>query len=236
MNLRVNLTSLLLGASLLGLNGCAANPADNVPKAGVGTPGTSATTVAAASVTPGAATPTPGATPGATGSPSAAAGDMLPFAADSQVGFSASKVTGSHTGGFNKISGGVAVPGGDLEKATIDVTIDMSSTFTDDEKLTGHLTSPDFFDVAKFPTSTFKSQSIAKTADGYLVTGDLTLHGVTKTINFPAQISLQNGALETQAEFAINRKDFAIVYPGKPDDLIRDDVVIKFNLKAGAQS
>ena len=68
--------------------------------------------------------------------------------------------------------------------------------------------------------------------DGYEVTGDLTLHGVTKTISFPAVISLDGDTLSTKSEFYINRKDFNIVYPGKPDDLIRDEVVIKFDLKA----
>ncbi len=230
--------SVLLTAALCGLAGCAPNPADNVPKAGVNTPAPGGTPVAQASGTPAmSATGTPGvvasATPAVSGTP-AAAGPGLAFAEGTEVKFKGSKVTGSHDGGFRKVTGGVVVPpDGDLSKATIDVTIDMASTYSDDEKLTGHLVSPDFFDVAKYPTSTFKSTAITKTDDGYLVTGDLELHGVKKSINFPAQITESAGSLTAKAEFAINRKDFSIIYPGKPDDLIRDEVVISFDLKAG---
>jgi polyisoprenoid-binding protein YceI len=232
MSKRNLLASLLLSASLAG---CAANPADNVPKAGVNTPSAGASPVAAASIapTPGASvSPGVSATPAVSGTPSAAAGAVLAFVEGTEVKFKGSKVTGAHEGGFRKVSGSVVVPDSDLTKATIDVNIDMTSTYSDDEKLTGHLTSPDFFDTAKFPTSTFKSTAIAKTDDGYLVTGDLNLHGVTKSINFPAQIDLNGNQLGARAEFSINRKDFSIVYPGKPDDLIRDEVVILFDLKA----
>jgi polyisoprenoid-binding protein YceI len=171
--------------------------------------------------------------PGASGTPSSAAGTVLPLAEGSEVKFKASKVTKTHEGGFRKVTGSVAVPDSDLTKAAIDITIDMTSTYSDDEKLTGHLASPDFFDVAQYPTSTFKSTAIAKTADGYLVTGDLTLHGVTQSINFPAEITLNANELTAKTEFSLNRKLFKIEYPGKPDDLIRDEVVILFDLKAG---
>ena len=65
----------------------------------------------------------------------------------------------------------------------------------------------------------------------HTVTGNLELHGVKKSITFPAtiQVTLDNAAVD--AEFAIDRKDFGIVYAGKADDLIRDGVVIKLNLK-----
>jgi polyisoprenoid-binding protein YceI len=55
---------------------------------------------------------------------------------------------------------------------------------------------------------------------------------VTKSITFPAKIQVGDEAATVQAEFAINRKDFGINYPGKPNDLIRDNVVIKLDLKA----
>lgn len=235
MTKRHFLTSVLLAASLVGLAGCAANPADNVPKAGVSTPSQASTgsaPVAASSVTPAASgTPLASTTPAAAGTPMAG-GTVLPFVDGTEVGFKGSKVTGSHDGGFRKVSGSVTVPGEDLSQAVIDVNIDMTSVYSDDEKLTGHLSSPDFFDVAKYPSTTFKSTSIAKTDSGYQVTGDLNLHGVTKSINFPAEITLNGAELTSKSEFAINRKDFAIVYAGKADDLIRDEVVIKFDLKA----
>jgi polyisoprenoid-binding protein YceI len=62
------------------------------------------------------------------------------------------------------------------------------------------------------------------------VTGNLELHGVTKSITFPATITVQGDAVTVKADFAINRKDFGIVYPGKPDDLIKDEVLLKLNI------
>ncbi len=148
------------------------------------------------------------------------------------IAFVGSKVTGSHTGGFNGISGTVTVPGDDLEKAVIAIVVITDTTHSDSERLTGHLKSEDFFDVAKFPESSFNSTRIEKKDDGYTITGNLTLHGITKLISFPATLSLTSGTLQGEAEFSINRTDFGIVYPGKTDDLIREDVLLTLRLEA----
>ncbi len=150
----------------------------------------------------------------------------------SKIEFKGAKVTGSHLGGFKGFKGELQL-GDKPETGKIDLTIDTATIFADAEKLTGHLRSPDFFDVEKFPTATFKSSSIAP-ADGgkYTVTGDLTMHGVTKQIAFPAAITLADGTVKATSEFSVNRKDFGIVYPGMPDDLIRDDVVITLDINA----
>ncbi|MDP2345801.1 MAG: YceI family protein [Deltaproteobacteria bacterium] len=146
------------------------------------------------------------------------------------VAFVAAKVTGKHDGGFKKTKGTIDVAGG---QANVDVEIDMASVFSDAPKLTTHLLSADFFDVAQFPTARFTSKSIAVTADGKSdVTGDLTLHGVTKTISFPATVVVTPTLATAKAAFGINRKDFGIVYPGKPDDLIKDEVLLKLDVTA----
>ncbi|MGA9525904.1 MAG: YceI family protein [Myxococcaceae bacterium] len=150
----------------------------------------------------------------------------------SKIEFKGAKVTGSHLGGFKGFKGEVQM-GEKPETGKIDLTIETATIFADAEKLTGHLRSPDFFDVEKFPTATFKSTSIAPAEGGkYTVTGDLALHGVTKQIAFPASITVADGAVKATSEFAINRKDFEIVYPGMPDDLIRDEVVITLDVNA----
>jgi polyisoprenoid-binding protein YceI len=158
------------------------------------------------------------------------------FSPDTKVDFVGSKVTGSHDGGFEKVSGSVVVPEGAIEKAQINVTIDMDSIWSDSKKLTGHLKNEDFFEVDTYPESSFTSTSIAKTDAGYEVKGNLTLHGVTKGITFPAQIAISEDAasLSATADFSINRMDFGVAYKGKADDLIRPEVVIKFDLKATA--
>ena len=59
---------------------------------------------------------------------------------------------------------------------------------------------------------------------GLAVTGTLTIRGTAKDVTFPATIKLDNGKVDASTEFSINRKDFGLVYKGKPDDLIRDVV------------
>lgn len=166
----------------------------------------------------------------------AADGVKYIFTPDSQVLFTGSKVTGSHQGGFKSFTGHFTVKDGEPVGNDHKVMIDMTSTFSDDEKLTGHLKSPDFFDVEKFPRSTFDVTSVTKKdAAEYTVAGNFTLHGVTKNITFPASVSKDGETVKIHAKFDINRKDFGIVYPGKTDDLIRDEVVIELKLAAKSQ-
>jgi polyisoprenoid-binding protein YceI len=150
----------------------------------------------------------------------------------SSFDFVGAKVTGKHDGKFKKFSGKVELVDGDPQKSKVTVTIEMKSVETDTPKLTGHLQSADFFDVEKFRESEFKSTKIEKAADGFTVTGNLTLHGITKSISFPAKIETNADQVNVTADFGINRKDFEIVYPGMPDDLIKDEVLIKLDLKA----
>lgn len=150
----------------------------------------------------------------------------------SSFDFVGAKVTGKHDGKIKKFSGKIELVDGDPLKSKVTVTMDMKAVETDTPKLTGHLQSPDFFDVEKFPESKFESTKIEKSADGFTVTGNLTLHGVTKSITFPAKIDVKADQVSVNADFGINRKDFEIVYPGMPDDLIKDEVLIKLDLKA----
>lgn len=147
------------------------------------------------------------------------------------VGFVGSKITGNHEGKFEKVTGTVTAKGSDPATASVQVSIDMVSVKTDSEKLDGHLKSPDFFDVEKFPNAEFKSTKIAAgQGSEYTVHGNLTLHGVARQISFPATIVVTDGKVSLAAEFSINRKDFGIIYPGMPDDLIRDDVLIRLKM------
>ncbi len=159
--------------------------------------------------------------------------------ATSKIQWTGSKVTGKHDGAFTAFSGYVSLVDNAPEKSTVNVDIETSSLTTDSDKLIGHLKSADFFDVAKFPKATFASTEVKKGGDkgaSHTVTGNLTLHGVTKSITFPANIRATGSGVDVDAEFAINRKDFGLVYAGKPDDLIRDDVVIKLTIRSQRKS
>lgn len=186
------------------------NPADNVQEASV-------------------SEAQPAAAPGSNGQGVAYAIDPT-----SKIRFVGSKVTGSHDGGFNTFQGTLNLVDGNPVGSTGRIEIDANSIWSDNDRLTGHLKSPDFFDVEKFPKSTFAITSIKKSeaADTYEVTGNLDLHGVTKSIAFPATIKTEGDKIAVQAEFFIKRFDFQIVYPGKANDLIRDEVVIKLDLTA----
>lgn len=155
------------------------------------------------------------------------------FTKESKIGFTGSKVTGSHDGGFNTFTGHFTLADGAPVGNDHKVTIDMRSTWADDEKLTGHLKSDDFFDVESHPISTFDVTSVEKQKDGtYHIAGNFSLHGVEKNIKIPATVSMDGDTVKIASEFDINRKDFDINYPGKQDDLIRDEVVIRFDLTA----
>lgn len=151
----------------------------------------------------------------------------------STLDFVGAKITAKHDGAFKKFSGEVHLDEKNLEASTVSVTIAMSEFAITPDKLASHLKSPDFFDVEKFPEAKFVSTKLEKTDAGHTVTGNLTLHGVTKAISFPATIKAHDKKVKVNAEFGINRKDFGIVYPGMPDDLINDEVLIKIQLNAG---
>jgi polyisoprenoid-binding protein YceI len=205
-------------AALAGASGCD-DPATGKPKAEV----TSATAAPASATAAGSTKPAAEA--------SAAAYQLV--ADESKIEFVGSKVTGKHDGGFKKFQGTAEVSGGTPEASSVEVEIDATSVWSDDEKLTGHLKSADFFDVEKHPTAKFVSTGIEKGASGdatHTVAGNLTLRGETKAIKFPATITVEGDTAKVKAEFSINRKDFGVEYAGMPDDLIRDDVVIKLDL------
>jgi polyisoprenoid-binding protein YceI len=153
---------------------------------------------------------------------------------NSKIEFECSKVTRSHVGGFNSFSGEIQLSGDSPEGASLIVAIRTDSIWTDTDQLTGHLKSPDFFDVATYPESNFALTAVTATETGYDVTGDLTLHGVTKTLTFPAAISIGDASVTATSEFVIDRFDFGIEYAGAADDLIRREVVIRLNIQADA--
>ena len=152
----------------------------------------------------------------------------------SKIEFVGSKVTGSHHGAFEKFSGTIDYAG-QPEKSRVTITIDMGSVTTDTPDLTKHLKTADFFDVAKYPQATFESTEIKAGGEKgatHTVTGNLQLHGVTKSITFPGTIVVSPGVITIDSTFSINRKDFGINYTGAADNLIRDEVVLTLRIRA----
>lgn len=207
-----------------------ADPAANKPKATTAPSSNSTANTAANTAT----APAPATTDVFAGFK--ATGTELSFGpATSKIEFTGSKVTGKHDGGFKSFKGAIDLVGDKAETSKVVFEVDMASVFSDADGLTKHLQDGDFFDVAKYPKASFASTKIvpeAGKADAFTVTGDLEMRGVKKAITFPATIKVASGAAEVKAEFSINRKDFGILYAGKADDLIRDDVVLRLDIKA----
>jgi len=179
---------------------------------------------------------------------------------DSKIEWIGTKVTGYHTGTVPLKSGDIYVNNGEVTggKFVMDVAnMNISGPKGDtscNKKLLGHLKSADFFDVTKYPDATFeltdvkayKGGPIKDSADErqneiseykvtdptHLVSGNLTMKGVTKNIEFPARITVSGNTAEAIAKFNIDRKEWGIIYKGKPDDLIRDAIHLGISIKA----
>lgn len=139
------------------------------------------------------------------------------------------------TGEFKSTAGTVVLDDADPAKAQVEATVDARTIHTREDRRDAHLRSPDFFDVEKFPTITFRSTKVEKVADGrYKVSGDLTLHGVTKPVVFDATLTgpvkgmmgeARRGATATTT---INRKDFGLNWSKMVEavPVVSDDVRI----------
>ena len=145
-------------------------------------------------------------------------------ASHSKLGFAVTHMMVSETEGkFKVYEGKVSSLKADVDftDAKIDFSVDAASINTDDEKRDGHLKSADFFDVAKFPKITFVSKSMkaGKIKNTYTLIGDLTMHGVTKSVTLNAigasKIVKDPYGMERYAfkvTGSINRKDFGLVW------------------------
>jgi len=154
--------------------------------------------------------------------------------AASKVSALGAKVTETHPIDFKDFEAELTVDKGTLTGLTY--TVQMATLEADHPKLTKHLMDGDFFDVATHPTSSFTSSTIKEGSDAegmtHTVTGTLTIRGTAKQVTFPAKVEMKGKKLAASTEFAIDRKDFGIVYPGRPDDLIQDKVVLTVELVA----
>ena len=170
------------------------------------------------------------------------------------------KVTGYHSGSVPVKSGTLTSNNNNLAAGRF--TLDMSrmavtgpkeADAASNQKLLGHLQSPDFFDVANHPEAAFEitgvqpfTGTVQDTTDPrqeaisaykvanptHTISGNLTIKGVTKNIEFPARVSISGNQLEALAKFNIDRRQWNITYPGKPDDLIRNDIHMGIAIRA----
>jgi polyisoprenoid-binding protein YceI len=139
-------------------------------------------------------------------------------------------------GEFTKISGTVDLDENDITKSVVNATIDTTSLDTRVTMRDNDLKSEKFFNVAKFPTMTFKSTKIEKTGDGTAkMTGDLTIRDVTKSVTFdvtgptPAIKAMGGMRRGVSATTKINRQDFGLT--ADPSPMIGDEVTITLDIE-----
>ncbi|MBY4225748.1 YceI family protein [Rhodococcus fascians] len=162
----------------------------------------------------------------------------------STVGFTVRHLVVSKVRGrFQNFSGTVTVATDGTP--SVDAEIDVTSITTDNEQRDGHLKTADFFEVEKFPTATFKSTSVKADGGDFVVTGDFTLHGVTKSIDLKLEFNGVNAGMGNgpvagfEASTTINRKDFGISIDMPLEGggaVVGDKIALNLDIEAGLQA
>lgn len=143
-------------------------------------------------------------------------------------------------GYFRDFSGTINYDAKDVTKSTVEFTAKMTSVDTGVGRRDDHLRNPDFFEVEKYPEMTFKSTKIEKNGRNWLMTGNLTMKGVTKSVSFPFNIAgfIKNERgtrMGATAETVINRREFGVNYDSKlPNGTPSVSDEIKINLQIEA--
>ncbi len=146
-------------------------------------------------------------------------------------------------GRFNVLSGHLHIDEQNPQNSWVEAQVDTASIDTRDERRDGHLSSPDFFDAQQYPVISFKSTKVEHTGGNeYNVTGDLTMHGVTKPVTFKAEYGGQgkhpfggHTVAGLSAKATINRKDWGLSWNQALESggvLVGEDVKIEIDLEA----
>lgn len=159
----------------------------------------------------------------------------------SNVDFKIRHLMSKTSGTFNEFSGTVVTDFDNLDAASVEFTIDAASIDTRNDKRDKHLRSPDFFNVEKNPSITFKSTSITKAGEGtFDVTGDLTMNGVTRQVTLPVEFigTMKDPWGNTRAGFSLettlDRKEYGIEWNKALDAggvLLGDEVEVEIDLQ-----
>ena len=160
----------------------------------------------------------------------------------SRVEFTIRHMFSKVTGNFSKFQGWITYDAAAPASSSVKAEIDASSIDTNNDRRDGHLKSPDFFDVAKYPTITFTSTKVSPAADGKLkVEGTLSIHGITKPVVLDAAFLGSGPGLDGvtrggfEASTKVDRKDYGIVWNKALDQggtLLGDDVQINLEIEA----
>ncbi|MGV3486411.1 MAG: YceI family protein [Planctomycetaceae bacterium] len=150
----------------------------------------------------------------------------------SKIEFVGKKADGSHTGGFKKFTADAIADFEEPSKGSLTINIDTTSLWSDDEKLTSHLKNPDFFDVRKYPTITFKSTAliVGEEEGKAKIKGDLTMLGKTAEIEVPCEVQAGDDQVSVDAKFVLDRTRWGMNYgSGKVNNEVDVKARLVFN-------
>ena len=176
--------------------------------------------------------------------PSVAAAEARTYALDrahSKVSFTIRHLMSEVDGRFRDFDGSITYDPQAPERSKVEVTIQATSIDTSNERRDDHLRSADFFDVEKHPTLTFESTSVQReSADTLRVTGDLSIHGVTRPVTIPVRITGQmpyrgGEKVGFASDFTVDRKDYDVTWNRAVDQggvLLGDEVAISIRVEA----
>lgn len=162
--------------------------------------------------------------------------------AHAKVGFTVTHLSISEVdGNFKSFDASITADKPDFSDAVFEMSADVSSVNTDNDMRDNDLKSDHFFDAAKYPKITFKSKSISKIDDKkYKLTGDLTMHGVTKAVTLDLTLNGVGKNMRTQKPIAgfkitgtINRNDFGVGH--MPSAMVSDEIELRANGEFGQQ-
>ena len=164
-------------------------------------------------------------------------------ASHSTVGFSIRHIVSRTTGRFNDVKGSITYDPENPANAAVNATIAMASIDTDNARRDGHLKSADFFDVERYPSMTFVSSSAESKGDILMITGDLTMHGVTNRVVLPVEVlgigthpMTRAPVAGFQAELIVKRSDFGVNTWTDAAGVLGDDVAVTLLIEALASS
>jgi len=167
--------------------------------------------------------PATAATPNAPNSPEHSASDkgVSLGPENTSISFVGSSLLSKQAGSFDDFDGRIELESDDPQEARISLTIQMDSLSTNIILLTNHLKRADFLDVEHYPQATFVSKRILQVPGGgvnHTITGDMTIHGVTKTLEIPARFAISDNLVSLEATFDIHQSEFGMEKGAKKAD------------------
>lgn len=156
--------------------------------------------------------------------------EYKPVDSKSQVSFTIKNFGLNTNGSFSGLKGSIQFDPNKLSTASFNVSVDVNTVSTGIDARDSHLKKEEYFNAEKYSIINFTSTGVKKDNQGYIITGLLTIKGVSKTESFPFTVESQNGGLLFTGSFSINRKDFGV---GDGSAVLGSNVDI--NLKVFAQ-